>query len=99
MLAELHMGGQVKQAHEDWVRDVAWSSNVGLMHDMIATVGEDQKVRIWKSEPVNQKAQHQQQVWKLAWERAFGEPVWRCSWSPVGFMLAVCSGDNQTVVF
>ena len=99
MLAELHMGGQVKQAHEDWVRDVAWSSNVGLMHDMIATVGEDQKVRIWKSEPVNQKAQHQQQVWKLAWERAFSEPVWRCSWSPVGFMLAVCSGDNQTIVF
>lgn len=52
---ELHMGGQVKQAHEDWVRDVAWSNNVGLMSDMIATVGEDQKVRIWKSEPLNSK--------------------------------------------
>ena len=34
---ELNMGGQVKQAHEDWVRDVAWCSNVGLMFDMIAT--------------------------------------------------------------
>jgi len=52
---ELNMGGQAKQAHEDWVRDVAWASNIGLMCDMIATVGEDQKVRVWKSEPSNQK--------------------------------------------
>lgn len=49
------MGGQVKQAHEDWVRDVAWCNNIGLMFDMIATVGEDQKVRVWKSEALNQK--------------------------------------------
>ena len=47
--------GSVKEAHEDWVRDVAWSGNIGLNSDMIATVGEDQKVRIWKSEPLNQK--------------------------------------------
>lgn len=33
------------------------------------------------------------------WDFSFKEPVWRCSWSPVGFMLAVSSGDNQTVVF
>ena len=44
---ELNIGGNSKQAHEDWVRDVAWTSNIGLMYDMIATVGEDQKVRIW----------------------------------------------------
>ena len=48
----LNIGGaSSKQAHEDWVRDVAWSNNIGLMTDMIATVGEDQKLRIWKSEP------------------------------------------------
>ena len=28
-------------SHEDWVRDVAWSNNVGLMHDTIATCSED----------------------------------------------------------
>lgn len=38
-------------------------------------------------------------MWKLAWEHTFNDPVWRCSWSPVGFMLAVCAGDNQTLVF
>lgn len=52
---ELNMGANVKQAHDDWVRDVAWASNIGLMCDMIATVGEDQKVRVWKSEAMNQK--------------------------------------------
>lgn len=27
--------------HEDWVRDVAWCNNIGMMQDLIATVGED----------------------------------------------------------
>jgi len=35
-------------AHEDWVRDVAWCTNVGIMHELVATVGEDQKLKIWK---------------------------------------------------
>lgn len=57
VFTELNMGGQTKQAHEDWVRDVAWSSNIGLMSDMIATVGEDQKVKVWQSEPMSLKQQ------------------------------------------
>ena len=55
MFNELNMGGQTKQAHEDWVRDVAWSGNIGLMSDMIATVGEDHKLKVWKSEVLNAK--------------------------------------------
>jgi len=43
------------EAHKDWVRDVAWCNNVGIMTEMIATVGEDQAVRIWRSEPLNPK--------------------------------------------
>jgi len=39
------------EAHKDWVRDVAWCNNVGIMTEMIATVGEDQAVRVWRSEP------------------------------------------------
>lgn len=34
--------------HDDWVRDVAWSNNIGLMHDTIATCSEDKTVKIWK---------------------------------------------------
>ena len=51
VVAELNSrSANSKQAHDDWVRDVAWCSNVGVMQDIIATVGEDHKVRIWKSD-------------------------------------------------
>jgi len=36
--------------HDDWVRDVAWSNNIGLLHDTIASCSEDNKVKIWKLE-------------------------------------------------
>jgi WD40 repeat protein len=32
--------------HDDWVRDVAWCNNIGLLHDTVATCSEDQKVKI-----------------------------------------------------
>ena len=32
---------QKNNTHYDWVRDVAWCSNIGTMKDVIATVGED----------------------------------------------------------
>jgi len=35
-------------AHDDWIRDVAWSNNIGLMQDIVASCSEDQKVKIWK---------------------------------------------------
>lgn len=34
--------------HADWVRDVAWSNNLGIMSDLIASCSEDKKVRIYK---------------------------------------------------
>ena len=37
-------------AHGDWVRDVAWCNNIGLVHDTIASCSEDQKVKIWRKE-------------------------------------------------
>jgi len=89
LIGELSAGGN---AHDDWVRDVAWCSNIGTMRDMIATCGEDQKLKIWKNDFVKQNKD--QNNWQLAWEESFPEPVWKCSWSPVGFMLAVSSGDN-----
>lgn len=61
---------------------------------MIATCGEDKMLRIWKCEYINQKNANNQ--WRLAFQQPHNEPVWKCAWSPVGFMLAVSSGDNST---
>ena len=63
MVAELSIAG--KNTHDDWVRDVAWCSNIGTMKDIIATVGEDHKLKIWKNEHSSKDAQG----WTLQWER------------------------------
>ena len=36
--------------HSDWVRDVAWCSNIGLMHEMIASCSEDSTCKVWVSQ-------------------------------------------------
>lgn len=87
LVSDLHLG-QNQIAHEDWVRDVAWCNNIGIMNDLIATCGEDQNVKIWK------RQDGKGGKWTVSWETSFTEPVWKCSWSPVGFMLAVSCGDN-----
>ena len=48
-VAEL-LSPQKNNTHDDWVRDVAWCSNIGTMKDVIATVGEDQKLKIWTNQ-------------------------------------------------
>ena len=42
-------------SHGDWVRDVAWCSNIGLMHEMVASCSEDGTCKVWVSqgEPKN----------------------------------------------
>lgn len=42
------IANQIDKAHEDWIRDVAWCNNIGLMYDTIASCSEDQKVKIWR---------------------------------------------------
>lgn len=77
-------------SHNDWVRDVAWCSNIGLMHEMIASCSEDGTCKVWVSEG-GKKA------WQLRQEIRFEEnvPLWKVSWSQVGNMLAISGGDNQ----
>lgn len=36
--------------HDDWVRDVAWCSSIGLQHDMIASCSEDKTCKVWKND-------------------------------------------------
>lgn len=35
------------EAHEDWIKDVAWAPNIGLPEEQIATCSTDHKVIIW----------------------------------------------------
>lgn len=83
--------GQKIGTHDDWVRDVAWCSSIGLMYDMIASCSEDKCVKVWK---------HDQKTKDKPWSETkitFKEnvPLWKVSWSQVGNLLAVSGGDNQ----
>lgn len=64
-------------AHEDWVRDVAWCNNIGLMQDAVASCSEDQKVKIWKRTPA---ADPSKDEWTPT-EINMNTPAWKVSWS------------------
>ena len=79
-------------AHADWVRDVAWSENLGLPMNTIASCGQDGKVFIWtQSEPRG--------PWQSRQLHDFGAPVWRVSWSTMGNILAVSDGNNTVTIW
>ena len=80
--------------HEDWVRDVAWCSNIGLMYDMIASCSEDGSCKVWICAP---EGNNKGMVWQCKKEIRFDDdvPLWKVSWSQVGNMLAISGGDNQ----
>ena len=79
-------------AHADWVRDVAWSENLGLPMNTIASCGQDGKVFIWtQSEPRG--------PWQSRRLHDFGAPVWRVSWSTMGNILAVSDGNNTVTIW
>ena len=86
-------------SHTDWVRDVAWCPNIGLMNEMIASCSEDGSCKVWVSQNVADQANKSQQTlkWALRQEIRFDEnvPLWKVSWSQVGNMLAISGGDNQ----
>ncbi len=83
-------------AHEDWVRDVAWSPNLGLAHDIVASCSEDQKVKLWKRTAAHDPSKDE---WALLREININTPAWKVSWSHVGGLLAVSGGDNQVTVY
>ena len=60
--------------HQDWVRDVAWSNNIGLLHDTIASCSEDGTVRVWRHLAKDQawaskevKISEKIPLWKVSW--------------------------------
>ena len=42
------LGGD-NNSHTDWVRDVSWCSNIGILHEMIASCSEDTTCKVWKN--------------------------------------------------
>ena len=76
--------------HSDWVRDVAWCCNIGLMSEMIASCSEDTTCKVWKKDAKTDS-------WKgedVKIPEKENVPLWKVSWSQVGNMLAVSGGDN-----
>ena len=73
-----------------WIQ--VWNDlGVGVDYDRVASAGEDNKVKVWKKKADGE--------WELESEIERDAPVWRVEFSPIGNLLSVCSGDNQTSVY
>ncbi|KYQ93599.1 WD40 repeat-containing protein [Tieghemostelium lacteum] len=79
---------KVLSDHKDWVRDVAWAPNIGLPTSKIASCSQDRQVIIWTQDDQNSQ-------WVASKLPEFDDSVWRVSWSVIGNILAVSSGDNN----
>lgn len=62
--------------HTDWVRDVAWSNNIGLLHETIASCSEDCTAKVWRHVadkdgsnwvPKEVKISEKIPLWKVSW--------------------------------
>ncbi|KAI8895203.1 WD40-repeat-containing domain protein [Globomyces pollinis-pini] len=82
------------QGHTDWVRDVAFTPNVGFSKTCLASCSQDKTVIIWTLDPNTSK-------WtsKPLTPEPFIDVVWRVSWSIAGNVLAVSCGDNKITLW
>ncbi|XP_047334203.1 protein transport protein SEC13 homolog B-like [Impatiens glandulifera] len=79
--------------HDDWVRDVSWAPNLGLVKSTIASASQDGRVVIWTS--VGKEGDK----WEGRVLKEFNLPVWRVSWSLTGNLLAVAAGDDNVTLW
>jgi len=84
------------QHHNDWVRDVARSPNIGLPHSTIASASQDGFVVIWTQDTTSASATT---GWTKKVLPKFPDVVWRVSWSITGNILAVSGGDNKVTLW
>ncbi|GJQ09921.1 hypothetical protein GpartN1_g1712.t1 [Galdieria partita] len=73
--------------HMDWVRGVAWAPSIGLSVHTIASCSQDKTVVIWTQDESSLEWSPQELV-------KMDAPVWSVSWSFIGNILAVSSGDS-----
>ncbi|UYV66168.1 SEC13 [Cordylochernes scorpioides] len=78
------------EAHNDWVRDVAWCPSLGLTHSLVASCSEDRRVIIWRTTGPEGSWDHSELP-------LFDDVVWHVSWSNAGNILAVSGGDNKWI--
>lgn len=78
--------------HSDWVRDVAWAPNTGMMCNTIASCSENGYVYIHAQAKAGGP-------WNEVFKRKYDTPVWRVSWSVTGHLLAVSAGDNDVTLW
>ncbi|XP_022663904.1 protein SEC13 homolog [Varroa jacobsoni] len=84
---------QSLEAHQDWVRDVAWCPSAAFSNcSMIASCSQDRTVIIWTSNDGNK-------TWKGQVLNTFDDVIWHVSWSLNGDMLAVSGGDNKITLW
>lgn len=83
-----HQEGPALTAHSDWVRDVAWAPNLGLLKSTIASAGQDGKLIAWNESDCG--------TWEPVVIHDFKVAVWKVSWSVSGNLLSA-SDANGTV--
>eukprot|EP00345_Euplotes_harpa_P000495 CAMPEP_0168317724 /NCGR_PEP_ID=MMETSP0213-20121227/61_1 /TAXON_ID=151035 /ORGANISM="Euplotes harpa, Strain FSP1.4" /LENGTH=187 /DNA_ID=CAMNT_0008318669 /DNA_START=376 /DNA_END=939 /DNA_ORIENTATION=+ len=80
-------------SHDEWVRDVSFApASIGVAHARVVSGGEDSRVKVWKCAEGSEE-------WELETEILINEPVWRVEWNPMGSLISVCSGENNTSVY
>lgn len=82
------------EGHTDWVREVAWAPSIGLPKWCIATGSQDKKVIIW----TNADGPYGNE-WESKILNDFDAIVWHVSWSAMGNILAVSSGENRVTMW
>jgi len=82
------------EGHADWVRDVAWSPNVGLPYSTIASCSQEGLVIMWVQS--DRKTWSKEEIRDPIFQNT---SIWRVSWSTAGNILAVSSGDNTVTLW
>lgn len=85
---------RVLDGHTDWVRDVAWAPSIGLPKWYIASCSQDKKVMIWTNNDGPNGTE-----WESKVLDEFDDIVWHVSWSMMGNILAVSSGESQVSLY
>lgn len=81
---DLNLIHKIENAHQNWIRDISWSSNKFLGYNLLATSSEDNLVKIWKIYfGDNSEFKYEEEIIELE------SPGWKVMWNPNGNLLSV----------
>ena len=105
--SDLNLIFKIEGAHQNWIRDISWSSNKFLGYNLLATSSEDNFVKIWKiffNENILENNNENENIFQKNKEKDFSyekneiclnSPAWRLDWNPNGNLLAVGFTGNE----